>query len=147
MAAEPSSPSSNAAPLWRRLLAFAYDLLALIGLWVFLTLIAVVINGGEVSGWRRLALLYPALWLATGAYFTLSWRYGGQTLGMRPWRLRVTADDGRHLGHGRAWLRYLFGWLSLLPAGAGMLLCLIDPDRRALHDRLARTRIALLPKP
>lgn len=145
--AEPSSPSLPAAPLWRRLLAFAYDLLALIGLWVFVALIGVVINGGEVTGWRRLALLYPALWLATGFYFALSWRYGGQTLGMRPWRLRVTDHEGRPLNHGRAWLRYLTGWLSLLPAGAGMLLCLIDPDRRALHDRLARTRVPLLPKP
>lgn len=136
-----------AAPLWRRLLAFTYDLLALIGLWVFLGLIAVALNGGDaITGWQRLLLLYPALWLATGAYFALSWHFGGQTLGMRPWRLRACSSDGTTLSHGHAWLRYVCGWLSALPAGAGMLLCLIDPGKRALHDRLAGTRVDLLPK-
>jgi uncharacterized RDD family membrane protein YckC len=129
-------------------LAFAYDLLALIGVWVFLGLCAVAINGGQaVVGWPRVLLLYPFLWLATGAYFAVSWRHGGQTLGMRPWRLRVTRPDGTALLNGQAWLRYLCGWLSALPAGAGMVLCLFDPDRRALHDHLAGTRVGLHPKP
>lgn len=142
------SASLPAAPLWRRLLAFVYDLLALIGLWVFLGLIAVGINGGEaIVGWPRLLILYPALWLATGAYFTLSWRYGGQTLGMRPWRIIVRRRDGEGLGIGHAWLRYACGWLSLLPAGTGMLVCLVDPEKRALHDRWTGTRVDLLPKP
>lgn len=141
------TPPLPAAPLWRRLLAFTYDLLALIGLWVFIGLVAVALNGGEaVTGWPRIVLLYPILWLATGAYYALSWHYGGQTLGMRPWRLRVSRDDGGTLSHAHSWLRYACGWLSVLPAGAGMLLCLIDPDKRALHDRLVRTRVALLPK-
>ena len=140
-------PTRPAAPLWRRLLALFYDLLALIGIWVFVGLLAVAFNGGEaVTGWLRLVALYPALWLATGAYYALSWRYGGQTLGMRPWRLMVQRNDGATLSFLRAWLRYACGWLSLLPAGAGMLLCLFDRDRRALHDVLAGTRVALLPK-
>lgn len=135
-----------APPLWRRMLAFLYDLLALIGLWVFVTLIAVAINGGQaVDGWPRLIGLYPALWLVSGAYFALSWRYGGQTLGMRPWRLLAERDDGTPLGLGRACWRYLCGWLNALPAGAGWLLCLFDRDRRSLHDHLAGTRLALLP--
>lgn len=136
-----------AAPLWRRLLALLYDLLALIGLWVFIGLLAVALNGGQaVTGTLRLAVLYPALWLVTGAYFALSWRYGGQTLGMRAWRLKVQRNGGAALDQGRAWLRYACGWLSLLPAGAGMLTCLYDRDRRALHDCLAGTRVALMPK-
>ncbi len=135
-----------APPLWRRLLAFVYDLLALIGLWVFVTLIAVALNGGQaVVGLPRSLGLYPALWLATGAYYALSWRYGGQTLGMRPWRLLAERRDGATLSLGRASWRYLCGWLNALPAGAGWLLCLFDADRRSLQDRLAGTRLALLP--
>lgn len=138
-----------AAPLWRRLLALAYDLLALIGLWFLVGVIAVVIKGGAVdtNSWRELSLLYAGLWLVMGGYFALSWRHGGQTLGMRPWRVQVQRSDGTALGHGRAWARYACGWLSLLPLGAGMVLCLFDRDARALHDRLTHTRVALLPKP
>ena len=141
------NPPHCAAPLWRRVFAFFYDLLALIGLWVFIGLIAVGINGGlAVVGWPRMLLLYPVLWLATGAYFVLSWRYGGQTLGMRPWRLVVRRANGGGLNHGHAWLRYACGWLSALPAGAGMLVCLFDAEKRALHDRWVKTRVDLLPK-
>lgn len=142
-------PSLPPAPPWRRLAAFAYDLLALIGLWFLVGVLAVIIKGDavDIGDWRELLLLYGSLWLVMGGYFALSWRHGGQTLGMRPWRLRTERSDGRGLGAGRAWLRYACGWLSLLPAGAGLLLCLVDPDRRALHDRLAGTRVALLPKP
>ena len=141
-------PLLPAPPLWRRLLAFVYDLLALIGLWVFLTLIAVVINGGQaVTGWPRVALLYLMLWLASGAYFALSWRFGGQTLGMRPWRLHAQAADGARLSLARAAWRYVCASLSTLAAGAGWLWCLVDRDRQAGHDRLAGTRLALLPLP
>ena len=139
----------TAAPLWRRLIALVYDLMALVGIWFLVGVVAVVIKGGEIDihDWREVGALYGSLWLAMGAYYALSWRYGGQTLGMRPWRLLVQDRDGGPLGHHRAWLRYACAWLSLLPAGAGMLSCLIDRDRRALHDILSGTRIALLPKP
>lgn len=139
--------SLPAAPLWRRLLALLYDILALIGLWFLVGVVAVIVKGGEIDihDWREVGLLYGALWLVMGGYYTLSWRYGGQTLGMRPWRLLAQCSDGSGLSHARAWLRYACAWLSLLPAGAGMLLCLFDPDRRALHDRLSGTRVGLLP--
>ena len=136
-----------AAPPWRRLLAFAYDLLALIGLWVFLTLVAVVVNGSEITDPAGRALLYTALWLATGAYFILSWRHGGQTLGMRPWRLHAQTADGQRLSLGRAAWRYVLGTAVTALAGIGWLWCLADRDRQALHDRLAGTRLALLPLP
>lgn len=129
------------------MLALLYDLMALIGIWFLVGVVAVAIKGGEIDirNWRELTLLYGALWLAMGTYYTLSWCHGGQTLGMRPWRLLAQRADGAALGYGRAWLRYACAWLSLLPAGAGMLLCLIDRDQRALHDRLSGTRLALLP--
>jgi uncharacterized RDD family membrane protein YckC len=146
-----------AAPLWRRLCAFGYDLLALIGIWVFITIIAVALNHGpvgaaivdgevRVQNWWAQAALYAGLWVATGFYYALSWRYGGQTLGMRPWRLQLERAGAGTIGFGLAWLRYLYATLGLLLAGTGMLYCLVDRDRRALHDTLVDTRMAVLPK-
>lgn len=153
----PVSERLPSAPPWRRLCAFGYDLLALIGLWFFITLVAVALNRGpvgaaiedgtvQVHNWSAQIALYAVLWVATGLYYTLSWRHGGQTLGMRPWRLQVEAGDGGSISHGKAWLRYVGGCLAALPLGAGLLVCLVDRDRRALHDLLAGTRLALLPK-
>lgn len=145
-----------AAPLWRRLLAFVYDLLLLLGLWFFVALVAVALNHGpvgaaiqdgavRVQNWPAQIALYGALWLVTGLYYTLSWRHGGQTLGMKPWRLRVDRAGGGAVDARQAWLRYGAGCLGALPLGAGLIWCLIDRDRRALHDVLAGTRVALLP--
>src|SRR3546814_5620008 len=39
-------------------------------------------------------LLWTTCWLLSGLYAVVSWRRGGQTLGMRPWRLVVVGADG-----------------------------------------------------
>src|SRR3546814_7402112 len=39
-------------------------------------------------------LLWITCWLLSGLYAVVSWRRGGQTLGMRPWRLAVVGADG-----------------------------------------------------
>ena len=62
-------------------------------------------GGRAVPAGNHLYQLWLLLLLA--AYFWLSWRFGGQTLGMRAWRLRVTASDGRPAGN-QALLQRLF---------------------------------------
>ena len=82
----------------------------------------------------------------TGLYATLSWRRGGQTLGMRPWRLRLaTAGDGVP-GWGALWLRHAVGALSLLASGLGFWWAWFDREGRTWHDRASGTRLVRLPK-
>ncbi len=91
-------------------------------------------------------LLWLACWLAAGLYATASWRRGGQTLGMRPWRLRLVAADGGAVSARAAWLRYAVGTLSLLAAGAGFWWAWIDAGRLSWHDRASGTRLVREPK-
>src|SRR5690606_35106686 len=83
--------------------------------------------------------LWTACWLVSGAYAVLAWRRGGQTLGMKPWRLRVVGADGRPATVRRLWLRYAVATLSLAGAGLGLLWSLVDRERRGLHDVVAGT--------
>ena len=55
------------------------------------------INGGRTVESSLLLSIteFATMWLLVGAYFVLSWGRGGQTMGMRPWRLRVLAADGK----------------------------------------------------
>jgi len=71
----------------------------------------------------------------------LSWARGGQTIGMRPWRLRVVAADGRPARAGALWLRY---FVATFTFGAGLLWALFDGERRALYDIAARTALVRL---
>lgn len=73
------------------------------------------------------------------------WTHGGQTLGMRAWRIRVVRADGAPLTAGDAARRYLAAALSLLPLGMGFWWALLDPARLAWHDRLSDTRLIRVP--
>lgn len=74
-------------------------------------------------------------------YFAGFWRYGGQTLGMRAWRLRLRARDGTAPGARDLALRFAAAILSWLLLGAGFVWILFNRRREALHDRLSGTVI------
>ena len=55
--------------------------------------------------------------------------------------LRVVDAGGRPPGYLRAFVRAALGSLGVLAAGAGLIPMLLDPARRALHDRVVKTRV------
>jgi uncharacterized RDD family membrane protein YckC len=133
------------APLWRRLAAAAYDALLLAAVWMVTAVLELVVRAA--LGLPYDAHVLRALLLLTSlGFFGWFWTHGGQTLGMRAWRLQVRRTDGRPLAWPTALARYAFAWLAWLPLGAGVLWCAIDPRRRAWHDALSATEVVLLPK-
>ena len=135
--------SLPAAPLHLRIAALVYDLLPLAGLWMLLAALMLLAVHGDIDvahpppAWRH--LLQLALLAASGAYFVLSWTRGGQTIGMRAWRIRVVAADGGALPWPRALLRFAVALVSFAACGLGFLWCLLDRERRAWHDLAARS--------
>jgi len=126
-----------------RLLALLYDLLPLLGLWFLAGVVGVVLTGGALDP-HRLAhkILMQTIVLAfSGGYFVISWTRGGQTIGMRAWKLRLTMRDGSRVPLLSALLRFVFACLSLALLGAGFWWSLFDPQRRTLHDSLSDTRM------
>jgi uncharacterized RDD family membrane protein YckC len=73
--------------------------------------------------------------LVIAAYFLRCWLYGGQTLAMRAWRIRLVGVTPR-----KALLRFVYA-LVLVPSGISLLWALFDVDKQFLHDRLAGTRL------
>ena len=65
----------------------------------------------------------------------------GATPGKHLLGMRVVREDGSPLGYGRAALRFLAELVSLLTFGAGYLMILVHPEKRALHDLIAGTRV------
>lgn len=113
------------APLWRRFAAAIYDGLLLIALWmVTLLLICLPLNGllGLPPGnaINRALLLIVAL-----GFFVWFWTRGGQTLGMRAWRLQVRRSEATLLrlpvAVVRAMATLIYWGLVLTPAAASMI--------------------------
>jgi uncharacterized RDD family membrane protein YckC len=137
------------AHIGKRMLAMLYDLLPVLSLWFllgFLFALGYTLAGHapreNIEPWSLLQwLLWLCCWVVTGAYATVSWARGGQTLGMRPWRLRVVAADGATPSWPALWRRYAVATLSLAAGGLGFWWAWLDRDRLTWHDRAAGTRM------
>jgi len=143
---DPDSRQLPAPGVFRRLAALFYDLVLLFGV-LMIAATFLVIPYGLILGvpfphdehFHRLGL---RLYLLTtiGLFFGFFWVRGGQTLGMRTWRLRLVHADGIPLRPRDALRRLLWAALCLAPAGAGLLWMLFDQDRLTCYDRLSHTR-------
>jgi len=149
-----SRQTENRPPgLLRRLGAMLYDTATVLALDIVVHIL-VVVAAGAILGVERFdaealgrSPLYLALLLAVPALFFLGfWTRGGQTLGMRAWRIRVVRADGSPLGPRQALGRLGASLLSWLCLGAGFLWVLVDRDRAAWHDRRSGTRLGLQPR-
>jgi uncharacterized RDD family membrane protein YckC len=136
------------ASLPRRLAAMLYDGLLLCAVLMLAAMPPVILAGGAValqhSAWHALFSFY--LLAVFFLFFGWFWTHGGQTLGMRAWRLRLTDAAGQPVSWRGALLRFVAAWLSALPLGLGWLWMLWDHERLCWHDRLSGTRLLLLPR-
>lgn len=142
--------SSTPASLWLRLAAALYDFFPLLALWMLTAGVVLLASHGAVdvahpSVTYRLALR-SALLAITAAYFVISWARGGQTIGMRAWRLRVVGADGGALPWPRALLRFAVACVSLIVFGLGFVWCLFDRQKRGWHDIAAQSVLVRLSK-
>lgn len=161
---KPMSPAFQPSPPWRRLAALVYDLLITVAIVMVVGLACQLATGGTLiaTGARvRIPWWYQALQGAVvAAYFIASWRRGGQTLGMRAWRIRVSRDDGTAISLLQAFTRLAVGaaplalllveplvgarataWLLAGTWAIWFACTLFDPRHRALHDLAADTEL------
>lgn len=146
----PARTVAQSAPFGFRLLAMIYDSLPVIAVWFAAAAVALALRAGapatpgSIAAWGTFGLMQ----LAGFAYFGLSWRRGGQTLGMRAWRLRlVNADGSAPPGWGALALRYVVAGLSLGALGLGFFWSLWDREHRSWHDLASGTVLVRLPRP
>lgn len=141
------------APVLRRLAAGIIDvaiLAAIDGGVLFATLRVLGLTFADVRLLPPIPMIV-FLVLLDGGYLTIFTVAGGQTIGKMIARIRVIAqrpdddpgfdDYTTRVTMGSAVLRASAYIVSLLPAGIGFAAILFDRDGRALHDRLAETRV------
>ena len=140
--ADAARPVERPAYSGERARAAALDLALLTVLWAIVVYFAGRAAHVELTGlrpaWPYLAGYLAFLGLTYAGYFTGT---TGQTLGKIAVGLRVVDAGGRPPGYLRAFVRAALGSVGVLAAGAGLIPMLVDPARRALHDRVLRTRV------
>ncbi len=128
----------------RRLLAIIYDLILLFSILIIATMIILPFTGGMAI--KNDNLIYSGyLLLCSYLYFVWQWAYGGQTLGMQAWRIRLLNFDEKPVNWMVASKRFLFAIFSWLIFGAGFFLWTIfDRDRLTFHDRYSKTFLSII---
>ena len=130
----------------RRLGAMFYDSLLLLALLMMLSYPYVWLTGGDQPG-LILKTAYQIYLLAIFFfYYAGFWVRGGQTLGLRTWRMQLVAKDGGPVTWAIALKRFAYAWISLLCLGLGFLWVMYDRDKLAWHDRWSGTQLIQLPK-
>ncbi len=160
----PLQTTDMPCPLWRRLIALIYDLLIVLALVMVVGLMCQLATGGELihTGARtQIPWWYqPLQGVVIATYFISSWLRGGQTVGMRPWHIRVTNAAGGAPTPRQAVIRLLVAaapmllllltpliglrgtlWTVLAAWAAWFAVALFDRRQRTLHDMVAGTEI------
>lgn len=118
--------------------AQAYDLFLLLAVLFVATAIILPFNHGEAFASNQ--FFYPAyLLLVSFIFYGWFWTHGGQTLGLRAWKIAVLTADREPLNWKQALMRFCTALLSWLPLGLGFLWVLIDKDNKSWHDHLSKT--------
>ncbi len=152
-----SFPRSN---FRRRFAAWIYDALVVIAFAMLTTFIHLaLVQLGLSTGLLQLgnapdiaALIQTTPWLYAlrsvmfvlvgMGFFVYFWRRGGQTIGMRAWRLKVRMQSGEPITLKAAWLRAATALLGL-----GSLVVILNRKKRlALQDMIAGTEVITLTK-
>ena len=161
------------ASVLRRLSAMLYESLLLLAV-SFPPLLVASVSATMIGQENPLVSLIATVGLIFfwALYFCYAWQKAGQTLPMKVWRLRLENPQGTLLSKGKIYLRFFWAlvFLALIPAlvyyvsrqttlspllsfELAILWWLLpwgyayfDSDKQFLYDRLAGSRIVLLPK-
>ncbi len=121
--------------IWKHFAAFLYDVFPLLGVFLMTSLIVLVVRGGvpveRYSPWFTALLFFEF-----SAYFIYSWKIGGQTLGMRAWKMKIFPKNNQQytLTWKQATLRLFVGIISTALLGLGLFWKLFSKDNQSWMD-------------
>ena len=136
----------SAPSFWRRLAAQTYDFLLLIALLFLATALLLPFTAGMAVTDQHTLIYRIYLVVVSFFFYGWFWTHGGQTLGLRAWKLTVLTQDKKTLNWTQALVRFVTASVSLGFFGLGYLWILIDKDRRGWHDHLSKTAVYYNPQ-
>ena len=137
----------NTVGLFKSLLIICYDGLLLLGVVflssVFFPLLPEAFNYSFAG--KALKGLY--LTIIIFLFYGWFWTHGGQTLGMKVWKLYLVNPEGKFIDWKTALLRFIAAMFSWAAIGLGFTWILVDRERRTWHDIISGSRILHIPNP
>lgn len=131
--------------LLRRLAAIVYDTLLLISVLFVATALMLPFNAGQAISPLYRGYYWLYLLTISFLFYGWFWTHGGQTLGLRAWKMRVSTPEGQCISWRQSLVRFGVAILSWSCFGLGFLWSLFDAQKRCWHDRLSHTTLFYQP--
>lgn len=129
--------------------AILYDIMIVLGM-VFLTgAIAVGVNKaitGNDDITKGLWIFQLSIVLVVYSYYAFFWLKGGQTVGMKAWKLILQPYNDKPLSAQKAAIRLFTSWLSISLFGLGYFWRFTNNNKLTWHDLASQTKIWLIVK-
>lgn len=135
--------SFPAIGLFRRLMSIFYDLFLLTAILFLATALVNATNQGEAIDQSELYTFFLQLVLSALSilYFGWFWTHGGQTLGMKTWKIKLIANDSQAINWKQVLIREITAIISWLLLGLGFIWSIFDKQKRSWHDITSNTRL------
>lgn len=136
--------STTQPGFFRYLAAIFYDLVLVIALFFIATAILLPFNQGEAI---KSTFIFPFYLLSISfVFYGWFWTHGGQTLGLRAWKLRVISDMQTDITWKQALIRYLTACFSWLILALGIFWRLWHKDKKTWQDLSSHSSIIFIEK-
>lgn len=130
----------NSPGFFRRMAIITYDSLLLIALLFLATAILLPFNGGEA--FTSTQYFFPIyLFSVSFVFYGWFWTHGGQTLGMKTWKIKIQTFDNKSLSWKHAFKRFIMAIFSWLFLGLGFLWQIVDKQQHTWHDHFSKTML------
>ena len=125
---------------FRHIAIIAYDALLLLALLFLATALVLPFNKGEAYSSSQ--FIFPLyILLVSFLYYGWFWTHGGQTLGMRTWKVKILTQDHKAVTWPLAFKRFILAIISWGCVGLGLLWKFADKEQLTWHDKLSGTRL------
>jgi uncharacterized RDD family membrane protein YckC len=117
-----------------------YDSIVLLSILFLASLIAVILNDGKAISQGNLffiAYLFIVSWL----FYAWFWTHGGQTIGMRAWKVYLLSEKQNIISWRQATIRFAAAFLSWIPLGLGFWWPYLRNNNTNWRDKLSATHL------
>lgn len=143
--------------LFKRLMAIVYDVLLLTALLFTVGVLVAGIMTFALNDGNAITAEHPfyiisqiiilcILFCVSFLFFSWFWMHGGQTLGMRTWRIQLVSVDDSAISWKQSAFRFMAAIISWLVFGLGFIWVLFDKEKRSWHDVFSATKLVQLEK-
>ena len=132
--------TTQAIGLTRRFIIMFYDAILLAAVLFFASLPVVI--PFQITMEHALYPLYIIyIYFVAFVFLGWCWTHGGQTLGLKTWKIKLVSSNGENISWKAAFLRYLGSILCWLSCGIGFIWCYTNKERLAWNDLMSKTRL------